>query len=391
MGIFNKKRKRIYLDYAAATPVRDKVKTIMRLYESDCFANPSSIHAEGVLARSAIEEARLNLARVFKVRPKGIVLTSSGTESNNLAILGVVEEKHKAGVEYKDMKIISTYIEHPSVQNVLNYLEVIGVCVVYMDIDEHGLIVYESLISLLCVKTVMVSFAYVNSEIGVVQEVSRLSRAVRAFEKQHSVRIIVHSDAAQAPLWLPCQLESLQVDILTLDAGKCYGPKGVGVLVMRHGVHLRSISYGGSQEHGLRPSTENTAGIIGTVEALIIAQKDMQQRAEKIMSIRDYAIQKLLQIKGVVLNGSKTRRVANNINISISGIESEFAVICLDNAGIACSARSACGTTDDAGSVVVFAMTGDISRSTSTVRFSLGEDTTRSDLDKVISFIKTLI
>ena len=388
MKFLRTKEKRIYLDYAAATPVRRAVLDAMRPYERDMFANASAIHTEGVQARRAIEEARAKLARTLKIRPTGVVFTGSGTESNNLAILGAVEARHAEGVAYADMEVVSTQIEHPSVARTLEHLQTVGVTVRYIKIDEEGLVLLSSLQEVLSENTVIVSFAYANSEIGTVQEVGKLARIVRAFEKQHDARILVHIDAAQAPLWLPCQLDSLHVDILTLDAGKCYGPKGVGVLAMRHGVSLTSVSYGGPQESGLRPATENTAGIVGAVEAFVLAQDNRKKRAYKSTVLRDAMIALLLRIDGVVLNGSEENRIANNVNISIPGIDTEFAVISLDVAGIACSTKSACSGAGGDGSAVVRAVSGDESRAVSTIRFSLGEETTTREIRKAVDILE---
>ena len=388
MKFFTTKKKRIYLDYAAATPVRSAVLAVMQPYDRDLFANPSAIHAQGVAARQAIDTAREKLARTLKIRPSGIIFTGSGTESNNLAILGTVQARHAAGGAYADMEVVATEIEHPSVSQVLVHLTTLGVQVRYVAVDTEGSVHVDALREVLSNKTVLVSFAYVNSEIGTVQEVGKLTRIVRAAEKEYDTRIVVHIDAAQAPLWLPCQLDALQVDILTLDAGKCYGPKGVGVLAMRHGVVLSSVSYGGSQESGLRPATENTGGIIGAVEALCIAQAGYSQRAATTALLRDIAIAQLCNINGVVLNGSSSLRVANNINISIPGIDSEFAVISLDAAGIACSTKSACSGASGDGSAVVQVISGSLERATSTIRFTLGEETSAQELSKTAAVLK---
>lgn len=388
MKFLRKKKKRIYLDYAAATPVRIEVQQVMKPYEDRFFANASAIHQEGVTVRNAIESARERLARILKIRPTGIVFTGSGTESNNLAILGAVEARHETGVSYGDMEIISTKLEHPSIGKVLEYVEKLGVKVRYMDVDEDGLIKVPTLHALLTEQTVIVSFAYANSEIGTVQEVGKLARIVRAFEVKNDTRILVHVDAAQAPLWLPCQLDGLLVDILTLDAGKCYGPKGVGVLAMRHGVVLSPVLHGGPQERGLRPATENTVGIVGAVEAIVLAQEGKVKRANKVSILRDKMFVALNHIDKVVINGSKEHRVANNINISIPGLDSEFAVVSLDVAGIACSTKSACSGADGDGSSVVLEISGDTDRSTSTIRFSLGEETTSRDVLTAVEVLR---
>lgn len=387
MKFLQLKKKRIYLDYAAATPVRTSVANAMRPYETDIFANPSAIHQEGVTARAAIEQARQKLARILKIRPTGIVFTASGTESNNLALLGTIEARHAEGLAYTDMEVVATAIEHPSVARVLDYLETQGVTVRYASVDHEGILTAAALAQELSERTVLVTFAYANSEIGVVQEVGKLARTVRAFEKKHGTQITVHTDGAQAPLWLSCEMDRLMVDILTLDAGKCYGPKGVGVLAMRHGVSLTSVTFGGSQEGGLRPGTENTPGIIGAVEAIVQAQEQREPRVQITTMLRDATLALLGKIEGVVINGSRTHRIANNINISIPGIDSEFAVIVLDEAGVACSTKSACAGASGDGSTVVWMISEDAARASSTIRFSLGEATTAGDTEKAVEIL----
>ena len=175
--------------------------------------------------------------------------------------------------------------------------------------------------------------------------------------------------------------------MLSLDAGKCYGPKGVGVLVMRHGISVSPHLFGGKQEGGLRPGTENTALIVGAVESLCIAQSQYKERSENVAKLRDYFIQELLRIDGCVLNGSRTERVANNVNISIKGIDSEFAVISLDERGISCATKSACGGAKGDGSSVVLSITGDAIRAKETIRFTLGEETTLEELKKTAEIL----
>ncbi len=373
--------KRAYLDYASATPVRTEVLDAMSPFWTRQFGNASAIHQEGVAARIAIESAREALASALHVRSAGIVFTGSGTESNNLALLGIVQAKHAAGVPYAQMEIISTHIEHASVLETLQHIEQLGVRVCYVAVDIEGHINMQSLVETLSPRTVLVTFAYVNSEVGVVQPAGKISRSVRDAEKKWGTAIAVHTDASQAPLWLSCEIDRLGVDLMTLDAGKCYGPKGVGVLAYKHGVSLAPHIYGGTQEGGLRPGTENTPLIIGAVKALLIAQEQVVQRSTRVASLRDFFINKLTSIDGVVLNGSQTQRVANNVNISVPGIDSEFAVVTLDQNGVACSTKSACGGAKGDGSSVVLQMTKDEKRARSTIRFTLGEETTRAELE----------
>lgn len=381
-------KKRIYLDYASATPVRSEVVEAMAPFWQNDFGNAGAIHREGVIAKNAIARAREKVARMVHVRPQGIVFTGSGTESNNLALIGAIEARRRAGVLYSDMEVVSTAIEHASVLEVLTYLQTLGVGIVYVALDEQGIIVTESFKKGLTVKTVLVTFALVNSEIGTIQPIGKLSRIVRAFEKDTATNILIHVDGAQAPLWLSCTLDSLGVDMISLDAGKCYGPKGVGVLAYKHGVQLTPHFFGGDQEGGLRPGTENTALIVGAVESLCIAQTHCKDRCERIATLRDAFIEDLEKIEGVVLNGSREERVANNVNISVTGIDSEFAVITLDEKGIACATKSACGGAKGDGSLVVQTISNDKARATSTIRFSLGEATTVAELECTVSALK---
>lgn len=383
------KKKRIYLDHAATTPVRPEVYKVMEPYFSERFGNASSIHVEGQTTKAAVDDARLRVARTLKVRPRDITFTSGGTESNNLAILGHIEYLiHEAKVSAAEIEIISTGTEHPSVTKVLDWITEHGVKVHQAPIDEAGLIVIDEFKALLSPKTRLVTVAYANSETGVVQPLSKLGRLIAAFEKEQGTTILFHADGAQAPLWLPCDPERLHVDMISLDAGKCYGPKGAGVLVHRPKAKLSAVTYGGSQESGLRPGTENTPLIVGTAKALELAQTDYQARSERVSKLRDYLVAQLQQaIPDAVLNGSPTDRLANNVNISIPGLDTEFAVVTLDKEGIAASTKSACSGADGGGSAVVRHMTGDEERAASTIRFSLGEDTKRSEIDRAVAVL----
>ncbi len=374
------KNKRIYLDFASATPIHPEVLQVMSPFWKDQFGNASAIHQEGVAARTAIESAREELASLLHVRSSGIVFTGSGTESNNLALLGVVQAKYAAGVQHAQMEIISTKIEHASVLETLTYIERLGVQVKYIDTDADGLINLQALQSALSPQTVLVTTAYVNSEVGIIQPLGKISRIVREAEKKWGTQILVHTDASQAPLWLSCELDRLGVDLMTLDAGKCHGPKGVGVLAFRHGVIIAPHVYGGSQEGGLRPGTENTPLIVGAVRAFALAQEGHKERSKRTETVRDIFIEKLLALEGIVLNGSREYRVANNINISLPGIDSEFAVITLDQKGVGCSTKSACGGAKGDGSSVVRLLTGDEKRARSTIRFTLSDATTIAEI-----------
>lgn len=386
MNLF--KKRRIYLDYAAATPVRLEVVKAMKPFWVDEYANPSAIHSEGVKARRAVEEARDKIAKSLRVTTNDIFFVSGGTEANNLALHGSVSSMRNSGLRPEEIEIISTKVEHPSILKTLEYLEREGCIITYLSVDEEGIAKAEELTKLLSPRTRIVSIAYANSETGVVQDIGKLSRAVKAFEREHGIEIYFHTDASQAPLWLPVALDALGVDMVTLDAGKCGGPKGVGVLVKRPRVKLASVNFGGSQEGGIRPGTEPTPLIVGAALAILLAQKESEVVSRRTAKIRDKWLRELLKIKGVVVNGSLEHRLPNNINISIPGFDSEFAVIVLDQAGIAASTKSACAGSGSGRSHVVFTMTNDPKRAASTIRFSLSPTTTSSELKKVTKILQ---
>ena len=372
----------------------------MKPFLTEKFANASAVHQEGAEARRAVEDARGRVATALQVRPEFVTFTSGGTESNNLAILGIVEHLLSLGKTSGDMEVVTTRIEHPSVLNTMMALEKRGVEVKYVGVDAKGFVSIQELQSLLSAKTVLFSVAYANSEIGVVQKVHAIKKALDAAEKKFKTKIMFHLDAAQAPLWLSCKFDTLQADLLALDVGKCHGPKGVGVLVRSRRATLASTLFGGGQESGLRPGTENVAGMVGASVALTEAQKDFKTRAQIVAKIRDAGIEHLLkEIPQSVLNGPTGEdRLANNINISIPGLDTEFATVVLDKHGFAVSTKSACAGAGGGESVVVQAISDDPARSCppelaqararSTLRISLSPQTTFQNLKDLTKVLK---
>lgn len=384
------KPKRIYMDMAAATPVRKSVFEAMKPYFSDEFANPSAIHKEGQHARRAIEEARTLVGKTLEVKPECVFFTGSGTESNNLAIIGRIEQLVSKGATYSDLEILTTELEHPSVREAMTVLRQKGVGIKMLAVSEEGVISIESLHALLSPKTALVSFSYVNSEIGTIQPVGKLVRAVREYEQLSGKRIPVHLDAAQAPLWLSCQFDRLGADLLALDAGKCFGPKGVGLLIKKRDIELAPVQFGGGQEGGLRPATENVAGIVGAAKALEFAQGNYEVREAEVSEVRDYFFGQVAeQLPQAIVNGAMgDGRVANNVNISIPEIDSEFAVVVLDSKGVAASTKSACSGAGGGESRVVKTISDDAARAKSTLRFTFGSEVTKTDVDRVITILK---
>lgn len=383
-------KKRIYLDYAAATPVKSSVKEAMLPYFLEYFGNPSAIHQEGQLARQAIEKARHLTARTLGSRSNEVYFTGNGTESNNLAILGYLRKLNRMGRGYETMEVITTGIEHPSILQLVPVIEELGVTVRQLEVNEFGLIGKDSLQELLSEKTVLVTFAYANSEIGTIQPVLRLSKIIKVYAKKFGITICVHLDGAQAPLWLPCAVNQLGVDMMSLDAGKCGGPKGVGVLYLRNNINILPLLVGGGQEEGLRSGTENVAGIVGAGLAIFEAQTKWEERSLRVREVVDSAIDYLQAVlpEALINSAPSENRLANNLNFSLPGFDTEYAVVWLDKHGISASTKSACAGAGSGRSQVVFTCTGDIARANSTIRLSAGEETTIAELKLVIDTLK---
>lgn len=353
------------------------------------YGNASSIHAEGARARLALDNARLKVARTLQVQPDEVFFTGSGTESNNLAISGVIRATIDSGVPAGDIEVITTLLEHPSVLEVLRQWEREGVVVHMSPLQAGGVIDVPALTQLLSEKTVLVTVAHASSEVGVVQPIRKIARAVRLAAPQ----ALLHLDASQSPLWLSCNAEALGVDLMTLDAGKCNGPKGVGVLMKRKKVSLAPIQPGGGQERGVRAGTENIPSIIGAALAIERAQAGFEARAATLRELSVYFYKELMnKVPSVILNGPEVgadTRLPHNVHISLSGVDTEYAVVVLDAAGIAASTRSACSGAGGGQSAAVLALTGDTTLAASTIRFTLDPVLTKADLSYVATTLAT--
>jgi cysteine desulfurase len=383
------KRERVYLDWAAASPLLPAAKAAMEPHLAEDFGNPSAIHQEGVRARAALEEARETVAKTSQVKPGYVTFTGGGTEGNNVAIFGTIESLRQSGRAYTDMEVVTTRIEHPSIYRAMHRLEQLGVVIKYVDVNEHGLITVPALEAQLTKKTVLVSFAYINSEIGTIQPLHKIKKVVQAAEERFGSTVFVHIDAAQAPLWVSCQFETTGADLFVLDFAKSQGPKGAGAIIRSKRTRLAPTAFGGGQENGLRPGTENVSGIVGAAIAFEAAQAAYQTRAEQVSEVRDAGIGLLCgQVTGTQLNGPTGReRVANNINVSIPGVDTEYAAVVLDKAGFAVSTKSACAGAGGGESVVVREISGDPTRASATLRITLGPETTTADLESLASVL----
>ncbi|PIT91486.1 cysteine desulfurase NifS [Candidatus Kaiserbacteria bacterium CG10_big_fil_rev_8_21_14_0_10_49_17] len=372
--------RRVYLDTAASTPVDADVYAAMKPYFSAHYGNPSSIHAEGRAAKAGLEDARSRCAEALAVKASEILFTGGGTEANNIALLGAVRALLDAGEKMDTIHVISTAIEHPSVKGVCEELKQQGASVTYVPVDSEGVVSVEAVRESLTKETKLVSIGYVNSEVGIVQNIRDIGRCIRGYEKEHGTKILFHTDASQAPLWENVLPHHLRIDLMTLDAKMLYGPKGAGLLYVAHGTRLVPVLFGGSQENGIRAGTENVALCVGLSCALKNAVAGRAEQSARVQTIRDTFITALREkIPSAQLNGSRTRRVANNINITIPGIDHEYLAVWLDKEGIAVSTKSACLGVRGSASYVLEEL-GLSQRESGAIRMTLGKETTQKDM-----------
>jgi cysteine desulfurase len=398
--MFNKKK--IYLDYAGATPLDKDVVKEMLFYNRDFFANPSAIHQSGLKVRGVIDDARNKIAKLINAHSDEIIFTGSGTESDALAILGVIRGwniKNKGKIPH----IITTKIEHPAVLLNCRLLEETGEAeVTYISVDKVGIINLEELKDSLKENTILVSIMYANNEVGTIQPIEEIAKIIRHFNKTNSNnKILFHTDASQAINYLYTEnIEKLGIDMMTFNSSKIYGPKGIGVLYKKRNIDLCPLYEGGGQEFGLHSGTENVTLIAGLTKAFEITNKIKQKESDRLIKIRNYGIEKLLSLTTtsgykIILNGDKEKRLPNNINISISGISSELLVVELDAKGIQVSEKSACKSSDENKSYVIEALRKVCSKDgieeDGSLRISLGRDTQKGDMDYLFKTLKDIL
>jgi cysteine desulfurase len=379
--------KKIYLDNAATTPVHPEVLAAMAPYFSDQFGNASSIHSFGQVARSAVDAARREIAQFLNCKSTEIIFTSGGSESDNLAINGVVESL-KSKVESKPHVITSAF-EHHAVLDTIIELEADGVIeATYIKPSSDGLIGAESVKKAIKKNTLLVSIMYVNNEIGTAQPVRAIGQMIEKENKTRQSRIFFHSDAVQAAEYFEMNVDYLHVDLLSISAHKIYGPKGVGLLYVRSGTPIKHQIVGGGQEHKKRAGTENVPGIIGFAKAIELIDRSKNERLKKL---RDRLIDGLLKIPNSRLNGSQEERSPANVNISFLNAEGESILLNLDMEGIAASTGSACTSGSLEPSHVLSAMGLPPEECHGSVRFTLGRQTAAEEIDKVILVMKNIV
>ncbi|MBU0980165.1 MAG: cysteine desulfurase [Nanoarchaeota archaeon] len=363
----------IYLDNAATTRMDPDVLKEMLPYLKERFGNPSSMHYMGMEAKNAVEGSRKKIANHLNCQPEELIFTGSGTESDNLAILGFARQNKERGNH-----LITSKIEHPAVMNCFKQLEKEGFNITYIDVDTDGIIDLKQLENAITAKTILVSVIYANNEIGVIQDIPAITDICR------KNKVTFHTDACQATNYLEIDVKKLGVDMMTINASKIYGPKGVGVLFRRKGTGIQPIIFGGGQESGLRAGTENVANIVGMAKALELAIKMGEKESARIGKLRDRLIDGLLELPETRLNGHPTKRLPNNVNISFLNIEGESLLLMMGEEGIYASTGSACSSSKLEPSHVITAIGMPHEISHSSIRMTLGRQTTKKDIDQVL-------
>ncbi len=326
-----KNMERIYLDYAAATPVDPEVKTAMDEFYDQNFGNASGLYKEGREAKKSLGGARANIAKILGARPGEIIFTSGGTESNNLGIFGIANNFAKGHV-------ITSQFEHRSVLEPMKELESRGFKVDYIKVSRDGFVDPGDVKNALQNDTVLVSIMYVNNEIGTIQPIREISKVIKDFNKS----IIFHTDACQAANYLDLNIDKLGVDLASFSGAKIYGPKGVGFLYKKEGIGLRPLILGGGQEMGFRSGTESLGQIIGMARAFEMARERKSEELERLGEILFYFADGIKKIAGTEINGSLKNRIPSNLSVSFLGIDSESLIVALDEEGISVSSGSAC-------------------------------------------------
>jgi cysteine desulfurase len=373
--------KRVYFDNNATTPLAPEVFEVMRPYMLEDFGNASSIHWFGQRAKAGVEKAREQVARLLNARNTEIVFTSGGTESDNTAILGIVEA---ARGERKH--VVTTTIEHPAVLSTAKLLEKRGVSVTYVRVGSTGVIDPDDVANALRPETVLISVMHANNELGTIQPLEEIGRLARERD------IYFHTDAVQSTGKIPVDVEKLAVDLLALSAHKLNGPKGVGALYVRKGTILRPLLYGGHHERDRRPGTENVAGIVGLGAAAEIARAHMSEEITRVAALRDRLEAGILaSVPFVVGNGDRSHRVPGTTNLTFDYIEGEGFVIAMDLRGIACSTGSACSSGSLEPSHVLSAIGLKPEQARASIRFSLGRFNTDDDVDATLKILPAVV
>jgi cysteine desulfurase len=390
-------QKNIYLDYASATPIDRRVLKVLNKTEKKHYANASAIYEKGLETREIINKSRSKIAKRLNTHSDEIIFTGSGTESDALAVIGTINFFKN---NFPDIKphVITSAIEHPAILENIKLLENKKIIEVsYIPVLSNGVIDLKYFRESLRENTILVTVMYANNEIGTIQPVEEIAKIVRKYRKDNNtlkddnfVYPVFHTDACQAMNYLFTEnIEKLGVDLMTFNSSKIYGPKGIGVLVKKRGVGIEKIYGGGGQESDLRSGTESASLISSLALALKITNKIKEKENARLTKLRDYGIDKILELSNkypfeIELNGDKDQRLPNNINITIKDLSSELVIIELSALGIYVSEKSACKSEDDNGSYVIKALNGKSNQVTGSIRITLGRQTTKKDLNRLV-------
>jgi cysteine desulfurase len=373
--------RRIYLDHAATTPTRPEVVKAMLPFFTDAFGNPSSIHSQGQEAKGAVEEARIKVAELIGARSEEIVFTGGGTEADNFALKGIAYTN-----EHKGNHIITTSIEHHAVLEVCKFLGRRGFRITYLPVDKYGLINPDDVRKAITAKTILISVMHANNEVGTIEPVEEIGKIAK------EAGIYFHSDAVQTVGHIPVNVDKLKVDLLSISAHKLYGPKGAGALYVRKGIKLVSLMHGGEQEKRRRAGTENVPAIVGLGKAVELAGQEMGKEAERLVYLRDKLIKGLgKKIDHIHLNGHPTRRLPNNVNVSVDFVEGESMLLSLDFEGICASTGSACSSASLEPSHVLLALGLPPEQAHGSLRFTLGRENTEADIERVLEVLPGIV
>ncbi|MDD4326585.1 MAG: cysteine desulfurase family protein [Candidatus Bathyarchaeota archaeon] len=375
-------QKLINLDYAAGKPVDPRVKEVMLPYLEKSFGNPSSLHHLGQEAKTAISQARKQVAELINAeKPENIIFTSGATESNNLAIKGLVNR-------YKDQgtKILTSKVEHMSIVNPIKYLTTKGFESILIPVDKYGVLDLKALDKEVDEKTVLVTITYANSELGTIEPIKEISRIV------HEKNKILHVDATAAAGQVPIDVQDLGIDALTISSNDMYGPKGVGALYVREGLRIEPLLHGGGQEKGLRSGTENIPGIVGFGKAAEISKQEMQTNIIKLTKLRDRLIEGLVNsLPYTYLNGHPTNRLPDNVSVRYSFVEGESILLSLDVDGVLVSSGSACASKTLEPSHVLLATGLKHEEAHGSIMFTLSRESCTEDIEYVIGLMPNII
>ena len=372
---------RVYLDNSATTALDGEVLEAMTPYMCDVFGNASSLHGYGREALAAVDEARLTIAKILNAMPNEIYFTSGGTESDNWALKGAAHTYKKQGKH-----IITTAIEHPAIMETCHQLEKEGFDVTYVGVGQDGRVTLDDIKNAVRDDTILVSVMFANNEMGAIQPIKEIGKFCR------DEGILFHTDAVQAAGTIKIDVKELNIDMLSLSAHKFHGPKGMGLLYIRSGVRTERLINGGHQERGYRAGTTNVPGIVGMAKALEISVRDMEKNNENMRILRDYFICRVeKEIPYCKLNGGREHRLVNNANFSFDFIEGESILMNMDLNGIAVSSGSACSSGSLEPSYVILATGASMEEAHSSIRFSLGRETTKEEIDYTLDVLKSTV